>query len=138
MPPWLFWAHVRMRPQLEAEEALARISQTAAGSGAMEERDQRNYRRDLARAASGGRQPRAVKASVASLRQIGIRVETAPETTAGAQLPEPHAVEERPELPAPEELPDPAGPSSKADLIAEESDRELAEIDREMDALINQ
>ncbi len=63
-----------MLGRLEAEEALAHISQVGAGSGTMQESDQREYRRGLLRAVSGGSRPVAEKASAASLRQMGIVV----------------------------------------------------------------
>jgi hypothetical protein len=65
-----------MMSRIEAEGALSQRSAIAAGSGTMEERDQRQYVRELRRAANGGRAPKATKASVASLAQIGIQVIT--------------------------------------------------------------
>ena len=76
MKPWLFRCHVTMLGRLQAEEALTQISTAAAGSGCMEESDQRQYLRDLRMAANGGRQPRAMKANAASLAAIGIAVKT--------------------------------------------------------------
>lgn len=64
-----------MLGRLQAEEALAAMSQMAAGTGAMPEADQRDYRRQLLRDAHGGRIP-AQRATVASLQQMGIQVVT--------------------------------------------------------------
>ena len=64
-------------PALQAEEALDRIAQHAAGAGTMEESAQKQFMRDLRRTANRGR--RAVqKATAASLALIGIAVETLP------------------------------------------------------------
>lgn len=71
-----------MMSRLEAERALSRVSQIAAGNGLMQESDQRRYLNDLRRAMNGGRQPKAEPATVASLAQIGIKVTTeGPATT---------------------------------------------------------
>lgn len=71
-PRWLE-AFDRQLAVLEAEEALATIAQVAAGSGVMAERQQRDYLRALKRAARGGKREPAVKATVASLAQMGIK-----------------------------------------------------------------
>lgn len=62
-------------PSLQAEQALDRIAQTAAGSGAMEESAHKRFISDLRRAAHRGR-GRIEKATAASLAVIGIKVET--------------------------------------------------------------
>lgn len=77
-----------MMPRLEAEQALGRISQIAAGNGLMQESDQRRYLNDLRRAMNGGRQPKAEKATAASLALIGVKVTTeAPSGPATTELP---------------------------------------------------
>jgi hypothetical protein len=78
MRPAVLQAYSRMLPILEAEEALATVAQTAAGSGCMQEKDQRNYFRALRQAANGGKREPVQKATVASLAQIGIQVTTVP------------------------------------------------------------
>jgi hypothetical protein len=78
MPARLFWAHATMRSRLEAEEALASISQVAAGSGTMEAPDQRAYLASLRRAMTAGREERAPRATMAALAKIGIHGETVP------------------------------------------------------------
>lgn len=75
MPAKFLKAYVAMRPRLEAEEALARISQTAAGAGTMEEKAQRSYRDQLSLTANGGRR-NVKKATAASARALGIKVVT--------------------------------------------------------------
>ena len=76
MRPVWFAAFSQMLPRLQAEEALEERLVVASGTGSMEERDGRQYVRNLQRAASGGRIPGAVKASAAALAQIGIPVQT--------------------------------------------------------------
>jgi hypothetical protein len=87
VPAKWFWAHVQMMGRLDAEEALGQLSRIAAGNGLMEERDQRQYRRDLARAASGGRQVGVEKANAASLSMLGIKVVDEPMSGGGVVLP---------------------------------------------------
>jgi hypothetical protein len=87
VPAKWFWAYVQMMPRLEAERELARISVIAAGNGLMAEKDQRQYRSDLARAARGGRAARSEKANAASLSMIGIKVINEPVSGGGVVLP---------------------------------------------------
>lgn len=64
-------------PKLQAQESLDRIAQlTAAGGRQMDDANYRSFMRSLNRAAGQGR--RAIKATLASLKQIGIAVETLP------------------------------------------------------------
>lgn len=67
-----------MMPRLEAEQRLAAINDIAVGTGTLREQQQREVIRRLARAAKGGQRPRAAKASVATLAQMGIGVSTVP------------------------------------------------------------
>jgi hypothetical protein len=60
----------------EATAALDRIAQIAAGNGLMDASEQRRYLQQLKRAAARGRRPATVRATAASLAQIGIAVET--------------------------------------------------------------
>jgi hypothetical protein len=65
--------YVKMMPRLEAQKALAAISTTAAGSGALKESDSRSYLGDLRRQASGT-STRVEKASYAQISQMGIKI----------------------------------------------------------------
>lgn len=87
VPGRWFWAYERMRPRLEAERALAIISQIATGNGLMDRSDQREYLNGLRRAANGGRLPKAEAASAAALTQIGISVSTETVSDGGVVLP---------------------------------------------------
>ena len=71
-------------PRLEAERGIDRVMQTAAGTGSMEDRDQRNYMQALRRTATAG-QVKPEKASAASLAAIGIEVETVEDTEGGEE-----------------------------------------------------
>lgn len=82
MPAGELTPYLEELPALQAEQALDRIAQFAAGSGAMEESAQKRFMSELRRAASHGRP--AEKASAASLASMRIAVETV-ETTDGGE-----------------------------------------------------
>lgn len=67
----LFKAYVAMMPRLEAEEALADISQISAGSATMAKIDRVRYVSDLR---SHLPKPKAVKPTLRQLSQMGIKV----------------------------------------------------------------
>lgn len=81
MPTNRLGKYLDQLPVLEAERDLSFIAATAAGSGAMPEADQRQYLRDLRRAARGG--PRVQRASAATFAALGIAVEDVPEKKGG-------------------------------------------------------
>jgi hypothetical protein len=69
----MFWAHVQMLDRLIAEQALARVSQTAAGSGHMKDQATgERYMRSLERQAAGEQQSQ--KASLEQVAGLGIDV----------------------------------------------------------------
>lgn len=61
-------------PRLMAGESLRRMSDLAAGTGAMKEQDQRQYRGDLVKQQNGGRPPRGEAATKESLEFMGIEI----------------------------------------------------------------
>ena len=71
-------------PALQAEQALDRIAQHAAGAGTMEEQAHKSFIRELRRAANRGRS-RVEKATVASLAAMRIVVETVGPSEEGKQ-----------------------------------------------------
>lgn len=74
MPGSLLAAYTRMLGRLEAEEALAGVHQTAAGSGTMHDQDRRDYLDELRREAEAGRRRRAPKPSAEMLRRLNVNV----------------------------------------------------------------
>jgi hypothetical protein len=75
-----------MMNRLQAEEALATISQVAAGNGLMDKKDQKQYLDQLRRAANGGRLPRPEAVTAASLQAMGVKFETVDEQQQVARL----------------------------------------------------
>ena len=80
VPGFMLRAYIDSMGKLRAEEALNRISETAAGSGTMEPQDQRSYRSGLLRQAGG---QRATKMDPATARAIGIGVSGPDDVTPG-------------------------------------------------------
>jgi hypothetical protein len=68
-------AYLIMLPRVEAERSQAHIREIAAGSGTMNEQDQKTLHKALERDASGG-VARREKPTVESMRQLGIAVVT--------------------------------------------------------------
>jgi hypothetical protein len=66
--------HVEMLPQLEAQETRRLIDVLRFVSGRMKEDEQRTYIAEVNRALNGGETPRAPRASLAQLRELGIEV----------------------------------------------------------------
>jgi hypothetical protein len=63
-----------MMPRMQAEESMLAATRVALGGGSLKKDDAARLRRAWEQAASGGRAPRAIKASLADLQALGIVV----------------------------------------------------------------